>query len=476
LLAVASKKIGPAIIDGIVKGLSGLKDAIVQKFKDAWNGVKGFFHISSPSLTAADEVGKPIAQGIEQGITQGVQGMGDRVGAALAAELDKALTIVEDNMEKTISRIESKVSGIDTQLSAKFDAQQEELTPSERALERMDAQDTARQRSQQKAEANAQVREAEKTRAATAARLAKLLGGGGVVTAANAAQRRAQAFNNRDEIAATRRTLAQQDRALREAQKARGETFADIARQEQRERLERQAQAEREARDKAIEQERKTVQARFDAIVAEINKAIKQKDAGALGKARQKLIKFFADQGIAIEGGRVITQGLTQGMVTSIEGLLTQVRISKTQIVKALTLSAQQRKAIQDSWKFSFDYRVVKQKGRVGPDPRLSRAAGGTIPGAEGEAVDIIAHAGEWVLNRKQQAVLAGMTGTSPALLQASLFSRQAAPRTRFASGGVVGGADKSNVHIPVTINTASPQVDAEYLSRVLESRMRTLP
>lgn len=61
-------------------------------------------------------------------------------------------------------------------------------------------------------------------------------------------------------------------------------------------------------------------------------------------------------------------------------------------------------------------------------------AHGGHVEGPEGQAVPIIAHAGEWVVNKMQQAKLAMMAGTSPDRIKGALgFS---GGPTSFAGGG----------------------------------------
>lgn len=49
-------------------------------------------------------------------------------------------------------------------------------------------------------------------------------------------------------------------------------------------------------------------------------------------------------------------------------------------------------------------------------------ASGGSIPGGLGQAVPIVAHAGEWVLNMKQQRLLASRTGMTSQQLAAFIF------------------------------------------------------
>ncbi len=73
----------------------------------------------------------------------------------------------------------------------------------------------------------------------------------------------------------------------------------------------------------------------------------------------------------------------------------------------------------------------------VGPSS-TGYAKGGIIPGALGAARNIIAHAGEWVLNPVQQAKAAIMAGTSPDKLAGTL-GFTGGP-TSFAGGGIIVG------------------------------------
>ena len=105
------------------------------------------------------------------------------------------------------------------------------------------------------------------------------------------------------------------------------------------------------------------------------------------------------------------------------------------------------------------------------------KAAGGAVwGGVEGAAVPILAHVGEWVLNREQQDRLArAMGGWRKA--RDFLFTRTT-PTMSFQLGGIVptpvvalsGGGN--GVTQNVLINTSSPTVDVDYVARVLESRM----
>ena len=65
-------EIGIAIVQGTVKGLAGaggaIKDKLISLGKEAWEGVKNFFGIGSPSKLMRDTVGKWIPIGMGKGI------------------------------------------------------------------------------------------------------------------------------------------------------------------------------------------------------------------------------------------------------------------------------------------------------------------------------------------------------------------------------------------------------------------------
>lgn len=64
--------IGIAIVEGTVKGLAGaggaIKDKLISLGKEAWEGVKHFFGIGSPSKLMRDTVGKWLPHGMAKGI------------------------------------------------------------------------------------------------------------------------------------------------------------------------------------------------------------------------------------------------------------------------------------------------------------------------------------------------------------------------------------------------------------------------
>jgi len=67
---------GKEIINGVVKGISDntnkVKDALIGAVSSAWEAVKKFLGIASPSKLMAETVGIPFSQGIAAGIAAGV--------------------------------------------------------------------------------------------------------------------------------------------------------------------------------------------------------------------------------------------------------------------------------------------------------------------------------------------------------------------------------------------------------------------
>lgn len=84
-----AKKIGKAIIDGIVAGVTGLAKQLGDSLKDSIGGalhsVKSKFHIGSPSKWTNVEIGVPLAQGIIDGFVSVnlADGFAKHVGNAL---------------------------------------------------------------------------------------------------------------------------------------------------------------------------------------------------------------------------------------------------------------------------------------------------------------------------------------------------------------------------------------------------------
>jgi hypothetical protein len=120
-------------------------------------------------------------------------------------------------------------------------------------------------------------------------------------------------------------------------------------------------------------------------------------------------------------------------------------------------------------------------------------ASGGVIGEQEGwmgllgQAVPILAHVGEWVLNPQQQLRLAAAVG-GMSRARELVFDRRSVPTSSFAGGGIVMGVSPfsppqragapigRDVHIEMPIYTSSPLVDVDYVAAVLEQRMQRTP
>lgn len=86
--------IGKSLMQGIWDGFFSLKDWIWEKVKGVLSGIKdkvlGLFGIGSPSKVFAEEVGKPLAQGIAAGLV-GAMNFIDRAVEVVAAGINRAV-------------------------------------------------------------------------------------------------------------------------------------------------------------------------------------------------------------------------------------------------------------------------------------------------------------------------------------------------------------------------------------------------
>lgn len=83
---------GKDMINGLVKGISGAKDAVVNKIKEiasnSLQAIKDFFGIKSPSRVMRDQVGKMIGEGMGIGITKSTKAAVSAASASSRAILD----------------------------------------------------------------------------------------------------------------------------------------------------------------------------------------------------------------------------------------------------------------------------------------------------------------------------------------------------------------------------------------------------
>ena len=88
----AALSLGKAIIDGIQSGfvdrLSWLRDQIQSGLNWVWEGVRKPWKIFNPSRRSADELGKPLAEGVIVGLLTGLGPLPEKFGAALTKAIE----------------------------------------------------------------------------------------------------------------------------------------------------------------------------------------------------------------------------------------------------------------------------------------------------------------------------------------------------------------------------------------------------
>lgn len=111
---------GKNLIDGLVKGVSNAKDAVVNKVKEICSGaldaVKSFFGIKSPSRVMAT-MGDYLMQGFSNGI--------DRAGGAVVSAAETIAGRVTDGVNHTIGQVQkgaNKIGGIYNGMQANINA------------------------------------------------------------------------------------------------------------------------------------------------------------------------------------------------------------------------------------------------------------------------------------------------------------------------------------------------------------------
>ncbi len=116
---------------------------------------------------------------------------------------------------------------------------------------------------------------------------------------------------------------------------------------------------------------------------------------------------------------------------------------------------------------------IGQREGYLGDVVAANRSAG--------RPIRILAHIGEWVLNREQQARVAHAFGGLQNARQAIFQGTSVPSGGSYAMGGIIQN-HSSNVHRigggvtqNFTINTTSPKIDIDYITRLAESRMAHL-
>lgn len=136
----AALGVGNAIVQGIKQGIEGawgeLTGYVGAKMDALKNKIKGFWKIFSPSQVAADEIGKPIAEGIGVGFLSQMDVTIPQMAAASGRASDEARRNVE---AKTAAWKDAWKTYTDKALEA-FDAMADKIrTKSERLLDQLNA-------------------------------------------------------------------------------------------------------------------------------------------------------------------------------------------------------------------------------------------------------------------------------------------------------------------------------------------------
>jgi len=161
LVLDAAKALGMAIVHGIVSGMTSLassvKDKLIGIGKGALDGAKSFLGIGSPSKKAADEIGKPIGEGIIVGFLTGTAQLPSTVSQRLQDALDKGQRAVQAAQSMFSSAWSQLQSDADNAFQAIANAMQ---TPAGKQLALLQAKHDAEQLSKALADAQKQLADA----------------------------------------------------------------------------------------------------------------------------------------------------------------------------------------------------------------------------------------------------------------------------------------------------------------------------
>ena len=111
-------QLGRDIINGVIRGLeaagSALWDAITNIARGAFNSVKSFFGISSPSKLMRDQIGKQIPAGMAQGIDEGA----DEVEESMTALSDQAFGALSVGVDYDLPDLAGYAQSLGASISA----------------------------------------------------------------------------------------------------------------------------------------------------------------------------------------------------------------------------------------------------------------------------------------------------------------------------------------------------------------------
>lgn len=101
-LGSAGADLALALVEGTARGITAfggrIRDAALSAARSAWESVKDFFKIGSPSKLMRDTIGKPLPQGIAVGVRE---------------ETPVAVRAIEDLGKTTVSKLDRVMKGVD---------------------------------------------------------------------------------------------------------------------------------------------------------------------------------------------------------------------------------------------------------------------------------------------------------------------------------------------------------------------------
>lgn len=446
---------------GGIFGVS-LVDVIRDRFGQA--GEESAEALSNPIGDAVVRLGRKLNAAVDaaqakvdqwvakmEAVGQGISAVGSSIGGFIAGRMSQTPVPAQQELDR-IQRAETLRQRRITRQTA-----DDELREAQRLFAR-------NQRALAAAQSRAQRREARRGIALSPAqRAAHLRESGGEGLELTREQKRRQAAQerarreDRQRIRDRQREVSDAHKTVVEVAARRKETYRAVALEERQERLATLAAIQE--RERALEIAAAT--RRAESAYAAYEEATK-KGGKAFANARKNLISVLGELGVAPKDTKAWLAGRKTGNDFG-SGLIAALN----QLGKAFRL------------RIIIEPIKATGKGLLGREGG-GRAAGGAVPGQEGAAVPIMAHAGEWVLNRSQQTRAAMMAGLDRTLLERALFHRLSVqPRIGYAMGGVVrsslGGGASTQFLTPISIQTTSPTVDAEYVGRALESRLRAV-
>jgi hypothetical protein len=499
-------KLAKQLVNGIWDGLKGAAGWLGDKVGGVLSKVLGGIDIpgfSKPDHAAAEAMGIPMAQGVGDGFSREMLNQQPKMEAAVSnsmvalqrkvetdgAALERTARTVGDNLSRALG--DAFVDPLRAQLGQE--------TPAAKELRLMEERRTKQQREDERKQAEGEVTKSssrvtrlrEQLARAEARKvslkqttLSSQFQFGMTPTQTNAARRA-----NLDKISNLKAEIATEEGNLKQAQKSRKEVLDRIAYDEKVERLRRLDIEQQAAIAKRVKQAEDEVNAMVSAWIGAVDKARRTGKRKDIENAKDKLFGMLTKlpKGVQFQLLQQLAPVLEQ--LNTMEATIDRIAAKREAYAKKNPFGVPLWASDLQVDLGTVNTAVILSNGRDFKDyfggdssifSRAKKDRGGTIPGYPGQGVPILAHAGEWVLNHNQQARMAAAVGTTPELLQKALFTQTRVPRFAYAVGGRVSTdavpiAGRPPVMQSVTINTASPTVDVEYVARVMEQRMRSL-